>query len=164
MPPIHRYAQPGTTVRIPSDVPDAARWVMDEDWLDGTWCGGESADDIFGRLTIRALRSMRPNNHGDLLGVAPTMVRVSAHWLCLVRNLLDIETLNGEPECDEMVEQNPGLVTLDDDGNCLECHWCKCLVLRDRMDYWLDKAGYPKNAYLAGITYDVEAVWRKVVA
>lgn len=151
MPPIHRFAPEGLLILAPVDLADDARWVM-LDYVDMTWQGGVPFDEFFGPMA-RALRGMRCRRR-----YSSGRGRFDASELCLVRNLLDLETLSGESECDYYASVYDD-VRLDSNGMCRECHWCQCLILRDRIDYWLDRARLWKSPWIGDVSDDIERVW-----
>lgn len=156
MPPVHRYARPGSLVTVPPDVPDAVRWVLDDDWQATTWCG-DSAEETFGTDSLHAVRTLHAKRR-----YPAGRIRVDAHALCLIRNLLDLETLNGCPECDDFAKYEG--VEVDEYGYCGECHWCRCITLRDRLDYWLDRQGFGKSAYIDDVPDSIEDDWQRIYA
>lgn len=148
MPPVHRYHE--GIVTVPADLPEAVRWVLSD--LDE-----EGGEDYYGIDECRVIRALpvRPRPF--------TTVRVDAYDLCLARNSLDIETLNGSPECEYLIENEPEYVQPDEHGHCNECTWCKALLLRDRIDYWLDRGGFTERNYWIGeTTAQSESDWRRL--
>lgn len=151
---IIRYAEAGSLIRVPADLPDAARWVLDF-LLDSTYWG-EGDMDALDRQTVRALRRLRP-----IRRYASGFIRADGVELSLVRNALDTETFQGG--CEEYAD-NLGVPPPPDSKMCMWCGFCKALTLRDRIDFWMDAAGVSRSVYLDPIAYDVEGAWRVVAS
>lgn len=104
-------------------------------------------------------------------------VTVPADALCVIRNQLDADLLNGTQECEDLAEELRGeLDDFDDPGTgeflaevegsiasrgwCDRCEWCRTILLRDRCDLSLDAAGFDGGVYyrtfMRGITSDEE--------
>lgn len=153
MPPIHRYEV--GKARVPVDLPGAVRWVLDgyEDAYDGT------QDDLIGER-LAAIRDLRP-----IWWYSEEFVAVDAHLLSVVRNVLDEETMSGI-SCEDAAD-GYGLPTPT--KACMWCPWCQAIVLRDRIDFWLDRSGHPGNVYYSTYikgdpAHDIEPDWALVAS
>jgi hypothetical protein len=134
-------------IRVPGDLADGARWALHhhlDDPLEGFYDRYEQ--------DLAALRRLRP-----LRRYQSGFVAVDGDELSRVRNLADTDTLGFSPACDELTEA--GDAELGAHAMCGQCEWCRALLLRDRIDFWFDRAGVAKNAYIGDVDPDIEALW-----
>lgn len=157
---ILRGGRLGHRIRVPADMAEAIRFVLDLDyWIEDS--GLAEDENNWARCQLAALRRVRRRK--DVQGRWTTFIEDD---LCEVRNLLDTETLMCGQSCEEACKEEDLPYDLLNDGFCYFCDHCKYLVLRDRIDYWLDHRGcYQSSYYKAYIgTSDdsIEDTWKTV--
>ena len=99
------------------------------------------ADGIHDWLHVREVDSVQRLRASLAAGA------VAAKFLSEVRNVLDGLTLSFESEC-------------NGDPCCNRCQWCRFLILRDRCDATLDRAGFERPVYSTPLDYDPDEAWR----
>jgi hypothetical protein len=155
-----RFGRRGVRVRVPADLFEAviaclSLYVDDPDVL----LGAEPQD--WERDTLAALQRFEKRRQP-----------IKSRWrtadeadLCLVLNLLDSELINGLNGCEEIYREL-GLTWTKDEPECESCEHWRALIVRDRIDYWLDRSGAPKGSYYASwkgeVPDTIEATFRRM--
>src|ERR1700752_3522888 len=89
-----------------------------------------------------------------------SLALVDGEKLSDCRNALDAVTFGGQ-DCADFADGYGIPRDPDDERMCLECDQCKAIILRDRIDYWLDRAGFERSVWLNAIGPEVEDLWIK---
>lgn len=172
MPPVQHWGW--GICRVPADLPEQARVALDLITADPAWFWEQinlNPEDRWdrGNYTLddwNAVWGLRP-----LYWYSQEFVAVDAHSLSVIRNMLDADVMNGLG-CEEHAEE-AGVAPppADVNGNivdyCMWCDRCRALIMRDRIDVWLDRSGHTGSPYYQAYgrpdpTYDIERDWALV--
>lgn len=131
----------------------------------------DEADGIHDYLTVQEVDAVQRLRGWSRLRHGP--VDVDAGALSEVRNLIDRLTMSWQG-CEENADGNaydyppaelPFVKAQLAKGEiCYRCTWCQFLVMRDRIDYVLDRQGFTnRSPYIEFQTEDPDVIWRERV-
>ena len=124
-----------------------ARWSRGGAFNDVRW-----ADQL--DRWVMAIRRL-----GPLWRYSEEFIAVDGGKLGDVRNRLYEIAINGE--CSGYDDPDVDREDLDPPSPACGCGWCMAVVLLNRVDHWLDRAGSPKSAYIDDVGPEIEIEWRR---